>query len=109
MADGVRDIPMSTVLLRPKGKTWSGPDEAVKKRRKKSNPCLHAYTNPAYHTVAATPPQQAVQSHLHVRMTEVYEVAVLGAGVMGSATAYYLASRGTRPVLLLEQVRRRHD
>ena len=34
----------------------------------------------------------------------VYEVAVLGAGVEGSATAYYLASRGTRPVLLLEQV-----
>ena len=33
----------------------------------------------------------------------VYEVAVLGAGVVGSATAYYLASRGTRPVLLLEQ------
>ena len=35
----------------------------------------------------------------------VYEVAVLGAGVVGSATAYYLASRGTAPVLLLEQVR----
>ena len=35
----------------------------------------------------------------------VYEIAVLGAGVVGSATAYYLASRGTRPVLLLEQVR----
>ena len=38
----------------------------------------------------------------------VYEVAVLGAGVVGSATAYYLASRGTRPVLLLEQVRNKH-
>ena len=35
----------------------------------------------------------------------VYEVAVLGAGVEGSATAYYLASRGIRPVLLLEQVK----
>ena len=32
-----------------------------------------------------------------------YEVAVIGAGVVGSATAYYLASQGTRPVLLLEQ------
>ena len=37
----------------------------------------------------------------------VYEVAVLGAGVIGSATAYYLTSRGTRSVLLLEQVRAR--
>lgn len=36
---------------------------------------------------------------------QVYEVAVLGAGVVGSATAYYLTSRGTVPVLLLEQVR----
>ena len=35
---------------------------------------------------------------------QIYEVAVLGAGVIGSATAYYLASSGTRPVLLLEQV-----
>ena len=37
-------------------------------------------------------------------MEQIYEVAVLGAGVEGSATAYYLASKGTRPVLLLEQV-----
>ena len=36
---------------------------------------------------------------------QVYEVAVLGAGVVGSATAYYLTSRGIAPVLLLEQVR----
>ena len=42
-------------------------------------------------------------------MMEVYEVAVVGAGVEGSATAYYLASRGTRPVLLLEQVRELQD
>ena len=33
-----------------------------------------------------------------------YEVIVVGAGVQGSATAYYLASRGTSNVLLLEQV-----
>ena len=42
----------------------------------------------------------------HYKM-EIYEVAVVGAGVEGSATAYYLTSRGTRPVLLLEQVRRK--
>ena len=41
---------------------------------------------------------------LQGKMDEVYEVAVLGAGIMGSATAYYLVSRGIRPVLLLEQV-----
>lgn len=35
---------------------------------------------------------------------EVYEVAVIGAGVIGSITAYYFASKGTKPVLLLEQV-----
>ena len=33
-----------------------------------------------------------------------YEVIVVGAGIQGSATAYYLASRGTCNVLLLEQV-----
>ena len=38
------------------------------------------------------------------RRTDVYEVVVIGAGVEGSATACYLASRGTKPVLLLEQV-----
>ena len=42
-------------------------------------------------------------------MMEIYEVAVLGAGVVGSATAYYLTSRGTRPVLLLEQVKKKRD
>ena len=30
---------------------------------------------------------------------------MLGAGVVGSATAYYLTSKGTVNVLLLEQVR----
>ena len=34
----------------------------------------------------------------------VYDVIVVGAGVEGSATAYYLASRYTKNVLLLEQV-----
>ena len=35
----------------------------------------------------------------------IYEVIVIGAGVEGSATGYYLTSRGTKNVLLLEQVR----
>ena len=35
---------------------------------------------------------------------EVYEVAVIGAGIIGSITAYHLAFRGTSPVILLEQV-----
>ena len=35
----------------------------------------------------------------------VYDVIVVGAGVEGSATAFYLASRGKKKVLLLEQVR----
>ncbi len=34
----------------------------------------------------------------------VYDVIVIGAGVEGSATAYYLTSRYTNNVLLLEQV-----
>ena len=34
----------------------------------------------------------------------IYEVIVIGAGVEGSATGYYLTSRGTKNVLLLEQV-----
>ena len=35
-----------------------------------------------------------------------FDVAVLGAGVQGSATAYYLARKsGIKKVLLLEQVR----
>ena len=33
-----------------------------------------------------------------------YDVAVIGAGVIGSATAYYIAKRGAN-VVLLEQVR----
>ena len=37
---------------------------------------------------------------------EVFDVCVVGAGVEGSATARYLASRGKR-TLLLEQVRMR--
>ena len=37
--------------------------------------------------------------------TPVYDVAVLGAGVQGSATAYYLAKKaGVKNVLLLEKV-----
>ena len=35
----------------------------------------------------------------------IYEVIVIGAGVEGSATGYYLTSRGIKNVLLLEQVR----
>ena len=35
-----------------------------------------------------------------------YDVAVLGAGVQGSSTAYYLTQKaGVEKVLLLEQVR----
>ena len=34
----------------------------------------------------------------------IHEVIVIGAGVEGSATGYYLTSRGTKNVLLLEQV-----
>ena len=34
----------------------------------------------------------------------IYDVIVIGAGVEGSATAYYLTSRHTKNVLLLEQV-----
>ena len=36
--------------------------------------------------------------------THIYDVIVVGAGVEGSATAYYLSSRYTKDVLLLEQV-----
>ena len=38
-----------------------------------------------------------------------YDVIVVGAGVEGSATAFYLASRGTKKVLLLEQVRTSYE
>ncbi len=35
----------------------------------------------------------------------IYEVIVVGAGIQGSATAYYLAKKvGLKKVLLLEQV-----
>ena len=38
-----------------------------------------------------------------------YDVVVLGAGVEGSSTAYYLKNKaGVRRVLLLEQVPARH-
>ena len=35
---------------------------------------------------------------------EVYDIIVVGAGIEGSATAYYLKSRFKNKVLLLEQV-----
>ena len=34
-----------------------------------------------------------------------YDVIIIGAGVEGSATGYYLTSRHTKNVLLLEQVK----
>ena len=37
--------------------------------------------------------------------TRVYDVIVVGAGVVGSATARHLVTTGTKNVLLLEQVR----
>ena len=33
-----------------------------------------------------------------------YDVIIIGAGIEGSATAYYLASNSNKKVLLLEQV-----
>ena len=40
-----------------------------------------------------------------VEADRLYEVAVVGAGVQGSSTAYYLAKKlGVNNVLLLEQV-----
>ena len=35
----------------------------------------------------------------------IFDVIVVGAGIEGSATGYYLTSRGTKNVLMLEQVR----
>ena len=46
-----------------------------------------------------------VGSSVGMSMSCFYDVIVVGAGVEGSATAYYLASRFTKNVLLLEQVR----
>ena len=46
--------------------------------------------------------------HYKKMALNVYEAAVLGAGVQGSATAYYLAKKaGIQRVLLLEQVNMR--
>ena len=38
--------------------------------------------------------------------SSIYDVIVIGAGIEGSSTGYYLTSRGTQNVLLLEQVRK---
>ena len=38
--------------------------------------------------------------------SSIYDVIVIGGGIEGSSTAYYLTSRGTQNVLLLEQVRK---
>ena len=37
-------------------------------------------------------------------MSELYDVIVVGAGIVGSATAYHLIKNGAEKVLLLEQV-----
>ena len=38
-----------------------------------------------------------------------YQTIVIGAGAIGSATAYWLAKRGQRDVLVLEQFSVGHD
>ena len=48
--------------------------------------------------VCTTPSKSSMADNL-------YEVIVIGAGVEGSVTGYYLTSRGTKNVLMLEQVR----
>ena len=51
-----------------------------------------------------TPPAKDRDPAIEMCSDRIFDVTVVGAGVEGSATAYYLSSRYTINVLLLEQV-----